>query len=400
MKKEKKVNAEVEATAKLIFQNVLLPIDLIGVLAQHRRTFLVEEIRALTDSVCKYDLLEPILVVAFKEKSAQDYIDLTNQHYKTQHCLAELSQLPDGTFPILLSGEVRFRAHKLAWDEGCSACQERFGVEEPGVCYRRHFSPEKSGKKIQVKLYDDMPAIVAIDIQLSGNSYTPPPENEMVEAISFQFLVRKKLDPSLTIARFARSVGKSQGTISGYLKVFDLPEEIYEFYQDKAISYGIALELAFLKSHGESNKGLEWWAMRAITGKIKTDVFRKKVREHFKNQNQGILEIFNDVSEKDAKKRAIRQTVAKEMVEDLYRGTAYWQKVLRLFKEGKLGKKDSPFSEGSPVAIYRKQVELMESQVLAHLEQFLPKRALAGIKKTIALVRAELEKMEEQKTKK
>lgn len=382
-------------TIKFTFKNILFPIDSINVLSQHRRTFLEEDITARKNNVCRYGLFEPILVVAFKKKSVQDYLDLTNQHYKTDYRLSDLVRLPDGTYPVLLSGELRLRGHKDAWDNGCSACQERFGKEGPGTCYRRHFSPAKAKKMIEVKLYDDMPAIVAVDIQLSGNSYTPPPENEMVEAISFQFLVKKKLESGLTIARFARSVGKSPGTISGYLKVFDLPKEIYEFYQKGFISYGIALELAFLKGHGESEKSLNWWAMRAITGKIKADVFRTKVREHLKNQGQGLLQIFHDVSEKEAKRRAIRETVAKEMVDDIYRGTAYWQKVFRLFKEGKLGKKDSPFSEGSPVALYRKQVDLMESQVLPHLEQFLPKRALANIKKTIGLVRAELTKLEE-----
>lgn len=400
MAKEEKKKAESEKAMRLTYKNVLFPIDSVGVISQHRQTFLDEQISAIADSVCKYGLLEPIVVVAFRKESAQDYLDLMNERYKTKHCLAELPRLPDGTFPILLSGEIRLRAHKSAWEKSCSACREHFGEEGPGTCYCRHFSPEKAEKMIEVKLYDDMPAIVAVDIQLSGNSYTPPPENEMVEAISFQFLVRKRLDSSLTIARFARSVGKSPGTISGYLKVFDLPKEIYEFYRKGYISYGIALELAFLKNHGESNRSLNWWAMRAITGKIKADVFRGKVREHIKNQGQALLEIFHDASEKEARKRAIRETVAKEMVDDIYRGTAYWQKVLRLFRDGKLGKNDSPFSEGSPVAIYRKQVELMESQVLAHLEKFLPKRALANIKKTIALVRTELEKLEEQQKEK
>jgi len=394
--KNEKAKAENEVAIRFPYQETLMSLDIIGVLAQHRQTFLPEEISAKADSVCRYGLFEPILVVAFKKESAQDYIDLTNQHYKTNHSLAELTRLSDGTFPVLLSGEVRLRGHKEAWELGCPTCRERFGQEESGLCYRRHFSPKKAKKMIEVKLYDDMPAIIAIDIQLTGNSYTPPPENEMVAAISFQFLVKKKIDSSLTITRFARSVGRSPGTISGYLKVFELPEEIYEFYQKGYISYGIALELAFLKNHGESNSGLKWWAMRAITGKIKSDIFRKKVREHLQNQGQGLLEIFHDVSEKEARRRAIRETVAKEMVDDIYRGTAYWQKVLGLFREGKLGKKDSPFSEGSPVALYRKQVNLMESQVLTHLEQFLPKRALADIKKTIALVRTELEKLEEQ----
>jgi len=399
VKKNRKAKMESEETARFPFKEILMFLDEINVLAQHRQTFLPEEISAKADSVCRYGLFEKILVVAFKRKSAQDYIDLTNQHYKTNHALVELTQLPDGTFPVLLSGEVRLRGHKEAWEMGCPTCREHFGQEKPGVCYCRHFYPKKAKKMIEVKLYDDMPAIVAIDIQLTGNSYTPPPENEMVAAISFQFLVKKKIDPSLTIARFARSVGKSPGTISGYLKVFELPKEIYEFYQKGYLSYGIALELAFLKNHGESTKSLHWWAMRAITGKIKADVFQKKVREHLQNQGQGLLEIFHDISEKEARRRAIRETVAKEMVDDIYRGTAYWQKVLGLFKEGKLGKKDSPFSESSPVALYRKQVALMESQVLTHLEQFLPKHALTDIKKTIALVRAELEKLEEQQEK-
>ena len=70
--------------------------------------------------------------------------------------------------------------------------------------------------------------------------------------------------------------------------------------------------------------------------------------------------------------------------------------VLKLFQSGDLGKKDSPFSEGSPVSLYRKQICLMEQEVLPHLEQFLPKNSLGEIKKTLALASAELKKIEEK----
>src|SRR3989344_6358153 len=371
---------------------VLLNLDSINTVTQHRRIFLANDTQALADNICQYGLLDPLITASFFSNSAQEYIELINTFYKTAHHLSELRRADNEHYQIVLSGERRLRAHLLILENGCSLCREQYGQEEMGSCYRRHFGKIKKPKKIEAHIYHDLSAIEAMDIQLSGNSYVMPKEQEMIESYALQYFVKKKIDPKLTIAQFARSVGKAPETMRGYLKVHALPDAIYNYYQQGLISYGIALELAFLKDQGENN--IDFWAMRAIVGRLKVDDFHKRIREHLRNRNQTVLEIFGEKSEKAAKKLFIRKTVAKEMIADLHAGNVYWKKVLCLFEEGKLGKNDSPFSEESPVHLYRKQMELTKNNILPHLAKFLPKKSLREIEKTLARVELTLTKME------
>jgi len=382
-------------------ETAFLFLDLINNLTQHRRAFFADDTRALADNICRFGLLDPLIVVRFTRDLAQEYVDLINQFYKTDHRLSEMRSDPCGNFLIVLSGERRLRAHWLVWESGCSSCRETYGQEEPGKCWQRHFGLRKVGerwvgKTIESRVYTDLSAIEAIDIQLSGNSYVPPKEQEMIETYSLQFFIKKKMNPKLTVAEFARSVGKAPDTMRGYFRVISLPEAIYGYYQQGFISLGIAQELAFLKDQGEND--LEFWAMRAIISKMKVDVFHQKVREHLRKRTQTILEIFEEGSSEEMKKLFVRKTVAKEMVADLHTGNLYWRQVLRLFEEGKLGRRDSPFSEGSPVRLYRKNIDLIRDKVLPHLAQFFPKEALAEIEETLRRVDLTAAKLEEGQT--
>lgn len=376
-------------------QFILLDINFVNILTQHRRTFLTDDTRALADNICQYGLLDPLVVASFSLTSAQEYIELINTFYKTAHCLSELKCANNEHFQIVLSGERRLRAHWLIWESGCSLCREKYGQEEMGSCYKRHFGKRKKDKRIETRLYHDLSAVEAMDIQLSGNSYVLPKEQEMIQSYALQYFIKRKMDPKLTIAQFARSVGKAPETMRGYLKVCALPDMIYDYYQQGFISYGIAEELAFLKDKGEND--LDFWAMRAIVGKIKVETFHQIIRGHLEKKNQNILEIFDEKSQEEAKKSFVRKTVAKEVIADLHNGTAYWKRVLRLFEEGKLGKKDSPFAEGSPVSLYRKQVDLTKNHILPHLAQFLPKNSLREIERTLLRVELILAKMENTK---
>lgn len=352
---------------------VVLFLHHINVINQHRKIFSTEDIDALISNICLYGLLDPVIVASFSAKSAQEYVDLINKFYKTNHFLAEMKQNPDnGEYQFVLSGERRLRAHWSIWNNGCYECRKKNGEEEPGTCYQRHFRGlEKANKGIEARLYRGLSAIEAMDIQLSGNSYVPPTEQEMFETYALQFLLKKQTHPKLTIAKFARSVGKAPSTMSGYLKVYNLPPDIYKLFQAGYISFGIAEELAFLKDHGEND--LMYWANWAMSKKkLSVTTFRASTRLYLKKKNQTILEIFEEGSEKQMRRHFIRRTVAEEMVGDLHLGLAYWKKVLRFFEEGMLGKEDSPFSERSPLGLYRKQLDLIQKQILPHLEKFLP----------------------------
>lgn len=378
-------------------QDILLDINFINILTQHRRTLLADDTRALADNICQYSLLDPLVIVSFSPASAQEYIELVNTFYKTAHCLSELQRVNNEHYQIVLSGERRLRAHWLIWESGCSLCREKYGQEELGSCYKRHFGKRKKDKKIETRLYHDLSAVEAMDIQLSGNSYVLPKEQEMIQSYALQYFIKRKMDPKLTIAQFARSVGKAPETMRGYLKVCALPDAIYDYYQQGFIPYGIAAELAFLKDQGEND--LDFWAMRAIVGKIKVETFRQIIRGHLEKKNQSILEIFDEKSQEETKKSFVRKTVAKEVIGDLHAGTVYWRKVLRLFEEGKLGKKDSPFSEGSPVNLYKKQIDLTKNHIFPHLARFLPKKSLKEIERTLARVELVLAKLEEKQNK-
>jgi hypothetical protein len=371
---------------------VFLSLDAINVLSQVRRTFEQNGIQALADNICKLGLIDPVTAVSFSSRRCQDYIDLTNKFYKAVHKISELKMSKGKQFIVMLSGERRLRAHQLIWHEGCLACREKYGEEKPGNCFKRHFGKDK---KVKAHLWHNLSALDAIDIQLSGNSYVPPSEAETMEALSLQFQVKKEKNPKLKITEFARSVGRDPSTISGYLKIFELPAEVLDFFRKGLISSGIAREIAFLCDNGE--KDLMWWVRRAAVSRDNVEVFRKKVRVYLASRAQTILEIFDQKAEEQRKKALIKEVVAKEILDGIWAHTAYWKKVLRLFETGKLGKKDSPFSAKSPVHLYRQQVELMRQGVLPHLEALLPKKVITEVKNILAKVELTLAKAEEKK---
>lgn len=354
-------------------RQVYVPIEIINILKQVRRTFDPNDIKALADNICKWGLIDPVTLVSLTKALCQDYINLTNRLHRSNYQIKDLVAAPDGQFIILLSGERRLKAHKLIWQEGCSNGNEM---------------------RIRAHLYQNLSASDAVEIQLSGNSYVSPPDHEVVEMCALQFRIKKEKNPKLTIAEFSRSIGKNPSTISDYLKIFDLPQEIFGLFQKELISSGIAREIAFLQENGE--RDLMWWAKRVIISRWKVKDFRKRIREHLMNKRQSMLEIFDKEAEKQAKKTYIKATVAKEMLEGIWNNIAYFKKIFRLFEEGKLGRKDSPFSERSPVHLYRKQVELMRQNILPHIAGYLPKKSLREIEETLARVELTLSKQEGQ----
>lgn len=371
-----------------------LPMDEINILTQVRRTWSPEHVEELEEGICFIrGLLEPIIVVNFDLQSAQEYLALTNRYYRVSHKLKDLVQSADSRYLIVLSGEMRLRAHRLIWEEGCSACRELYGREAPGKCFSRHLTRRKL---VEVRLHRDIPVNLAMDIQLMANDYEAPPESEMIRGLGVRYRFKKDTDPNLTIAKFARSVGRSPATMSKYLKIYDLPQEIFELLEPPKsaassgerprplISSGIAFELAFLKEQGE--KDLKWWALRAIAGRMKVEYFHRKVREYLAVKNQGVLDLFESSAEAAAKRAHIKMTVNQEMVNGVYGNLAYWRKVLTLFERGQLGKDDSPFSADSPTRLYRQQVELMKEAVLPHLSEFLSAEKVQEVHRVLGKV--------------
>lgn len=371
-----------------------IEIDKINVLPQVRRTFNPEDIQALAESICDWNgLIEKVVIIIYSRKLCQEYIKLTNRIHESHHQIRieNLIKIQNGQFAIMVSGEQRLRAHKLIWEEGCLVCRAKYGQEKPGVCFARHLGKEK---RIEASLRYNVPVFKAIDLQLAGNSGIHPPEQETMEVLTRQFRLKKEKNSKLTIAEFARSINKNPSTISDYLKVFELPEEVFYYFREKYISFGIAREIAFLKDNGENN--LAYWALRAISKEMKLDAFHKLIREHLKNKHQSVFEIFDEKSEQASRKMHIRKTVAAEMVAYLHAKDAHWKKFLQLYDEGKLGKKDSPFSIDSPRTLFKKEIDFIKNHVTPHMRLHLPKKSLADVEKTLIRMELMMTKLEKK----
>lgn len=61
---------------------------------------------------------------------------------------------------------------------------------------------------------------------------------------------------------------------------------------------------------------------------------------------------------------AIKQTVAKELVQAVWQFMYYFERVNTLYEEGKLGGEHALFSEASPLRVFRKLVRELERTFL------------------------------------
>ena len=89
----------------------------------------------------------------------------------------------------------------------------------------------------------------------------------------------------------------------------------------------------------------------------------------------------------------IRQTVEIHSIKSIWGFIGYFEKVYALFEQGKLGKNDSPFSEGSPVRVFRKLAACMRL-LLPHMKLLVPRRDYPRIERTVKRAEQLAEKLE------
>ncbi|MBI4709283.1 MAG: hypothetical protein HY764_03720 [Candidatus Portnoybacteria bacterium] len=373
-----------------------LPLDIINVLPQPRRTF--EDIEELALDVAKKGLLNPITVAAFNSATCSEFLKIINVLWDANYRLEDLRPVKlngEKVFYILLAGERRFRAFNMLWEMGCIECQEKYGHEPEGKCLKRHFDD----KNIEVRLCDNIPPLNALYLQLSENTHVRVPAHEEAKAYSQLFKLVKQADPNVSVAWFARQVGRSASTIRNALNFCELPSSIQTATEKGKVPYGIALELSLLYGKGVKGDELKWWLMRGIVENKSIPNFRKIVRDYLETITSGqssLLDFFSDEEKRQARRMHIKQAVATEIIKSLWAFIGYWSKVFRLFEEGRLGKEDSPLSERSPARLFRRQVELMELQILPHIQSFLPRKKILEIKRVLQETKIALKNLDTQ----
>ena len=351
-----------------------LPLGAINVLEQPRKTFV--GLDSMADDIADKQLLNPPTVAQFERATVQTYLEVNNRMWGTEHRLDELKPVKrrgKERYFVLLAGERRFRSCRLLWRRGCADCRERWGEEPKGRCFRRHFP----GGKIEVRLCVNIPAIPALELQLSENTHMPVPPHEEAQAYARLFRLIREEDPRYPMARFARKVGRSPQAIKNALRFCHLPVAIQRAVEDQRVAYGAAVEIARLQEIGLKQDELEWWMMRAVAERKKLEDFRQLVRGQILARTSGQVSLFQVMSaesERLERRRHIRRVVGEQSVKSLWTSLAYFRTVLGLFHEGRLGRPESPYSEASPSRLFRKHVDQLR-ELLPFIRAFLPKQA-------------------------
>ena len=370
-----------------------LLISEINVLPQPRRTF--ERIEELALDIAKKRILNPPTIARISRTSCLGYLKVINALWGSEFTTDTLKPAKkDGqeVFYILLAGERRLRACKFLLETGCAECRETYDNEPPSNCFRRHFPTGK----IEVRLCVNIPPLDALFLQLSENTHMRVPPHEEAYAYARLYKLLKGTNGNLTIAGFAREVGRSPETIKHAIQFCELPVSIRELVEDGQIPYGIAVEISRLHCAGVNEKELQWWATRSIVEQMTVPKCREAATNYLFNLQAGQISLMDFITEaqiEESRRVHIRQTVQAHAILSIWGFIGYFEKVYALFEQGKIGKKDSPFSEGSPVRVFRKLIACLRL-LLPHMRSLVPKRDYPRIERTIARVEWLAEKLE------
>lgn len=361
-----------------------IPTHLINVLPQTRRTF--EDVDVLAEDLARHRLLHPLIVARLSKEDTEKHLALINALWKTDFKASNLMGVTEDNqlvFYILLAGERRYRACRHLQEVGCTTCQERYGA---GGCYQRHF-PEQAmngESKIEVRLCRGIGPIRAIFIQLSENTHMRVPPHEEARVYYELFKLIREVEPKFPIARFASEVGRRPDYVRSAIKFCELPNSVREFVEKGSIAYGMALEIARLQDLGLSESELQWWAQRAEVGSYKVPEFRQQVTTFISDRTSGqtMLGIFTEAAEMEMRRAFIRQTVAREVIVALWSYIHYLQRVNGMIADGRIAKKESPYSHRSPVKVWREMLDVI-AKTLPQWREILPKNVVADAKKIL-----------------
>ena len=360
------------------FEGGWLSLRVINVFPQPRKTF--QNIPEFAQSIAENRLLNPITIAVFNRKSCKQYLMLLNLIWKKSLTIEDTTcvrQNGANTYFVLLAGERRYRGCSHLWEFGCENCKEEVGVQSNGSCYIRHFGrPE-----IEVRLCLNITPLAALLLQLAENTHMPVPPHEEAYAYAELFRLIRATDEKFPVARFARAVGRSPDTIRNSIKFCDLPPVIQQAVENGRVPYGIALEIARIKElEGTTAEKLQWWLLRAVTGNYRVPDFRDAVTRHIVIEKSGQKSLFDIMSQEQQallSKRHFRKVVEKNTVQALWSWIGYFGKVFDLFESGMLGEEDSPYSEHSPVRVFRKLLEQLE-RTTPHMKTLLPQKVWAN----------------------
>jgi len=365
----------------------LVPFNQVNVLPQGRKTFDLEELHNLSDSIAEEGLIQPPLIIRFDTKAAEKYLLVINSLWNTHIRLTNLKTVAGQDDPekqvyyILVAGERRYRSMKILQDVGCSECQETYGI---GGCYNRHF--EDHPDMLEARVGENVAPIQAIYRQASENIHNSLPPHEEADYYNHIFTLVRIARPDYPMTRFAKKVGRSESKVREALRYTTLPPQIKSAVEQGHLAYGMAVEIARMTEQKVGVEDMDFYTKRALAGNIRVDDFKKTIAEYLRNRSSGqvsLLDLFTSVQIEALGKLEIKKVVEKEIIRAMWSWIYYFSKVNSLFESGKLGQEDSPFSSGSPIKIFRRLLA-EQQRLMPHLQTVTSRRVFDEISSQLA----------------
>ena len=217
-----------------------LDLSALHTLTQVRRTWEGEGVEELARSLRRVGQLHPLLVAALSPPEADTYViefySLWGEEAPSRSAYAPVMLEGAPWVLFVIAGHRRLAALRLLAAEG-----------ECGIKARAH-------------VFFGISAEDALSLQLQENLHEALPPHEVAEALARYFLWKRKRQPTLSVAAFARIVGFSERRVRHALWFADLPEELRALAagsEGVALPWGVAVEIARFAAHYRKVMGRE-----------------------------------------------------------------------------------------------------------------------------------------------
>ena len=305
-----------------------------------------DEIESLKEGIEENQLFSVPIVALLGREAFGEYIVTINELWGTAFKVGDFSPLKDGKYHVLIADERRTRAWRALAEEG------------------------KASWSYIAHIRKDIAVIAALNIQFAENTHRRVSPDRKAYSYNEFFRVLKKRHPEITLAKFARALGRSSEAVRSALRFCELPESVRTMVEKKHLRYSIAVELWRLQQNKVSEEEIKRWMFRAVIEKRTGEEFRKMISDYLFVRGQGqtsLLEAMSSEQEELLHKRHRRKVVEGNLVPIHSEQRRYFEKVESLISEGLLGNDDSPYSSGSPARRLKSLVETIR-KLLPHLD--------------------------------
>lgn len=350
------------------------------VLPQPRQTF--DGIETLAKSVAINGLHNPIMVGFFNAEEMSELLRAKHLDPSPEGLDAWQSFDVNGErfFVVLIDGERRFRAMKMALAEG-----------------RKHFDEIRDDKKKALRWHftpmfrcscDRLTVEEALRQQFSANGHTQVrPEEEAPAVVDhYRYLQSRRKGQKLTLTAYAAEIGRSPETVRRYLRFETLPEHVKQAVADKTITYGVALELVEiwkdLQDHAlppdaapaqkeaeqaEFQADMLLWIRRAVAHRWTADEAKMQVGNYLASKRGQQLTLGEIMKVEQLTKGPIKSRIVRDTETSFRAAINYFRTAHGSFKTGVFSRESSPFTEPAILRILTKSADVL-AELIPDLE--------------------------------